>query len=137
MAYLEPNREEVKFNFVLIAKWTVGFIYIVTLFFMYDAFESQNESVQTQHANYEELKSLYEQTKKEFDIQFEKGSSLADLELKTTHNYQRAQISKPSTLMMQYYWFILIVVTVLYFRLNRVFEKMESLTKASSQKSID
>jgi len=59
MAYLEPNREEVKFNFVLIAKWTVGFIYMVTLFFMYDAFESQNELVQTQHANYEELMSLY------------------------------------------------------------------------------
>ena len=137
MAYLESNREEIKFNFVLIAKWTVRFIYIVTLFFMYDAFQSQNELVLTQHANYEELKSLYEQTKKEFDIQFEKGSSLADLELETTHNYQLAQISKPNTLMMQYYWFILIVVTVLYFRLNRVFEKMESLTKASSKKSID
>ena len=137
MAYLESNREEVKFNFVLIAKWTVRFIYIVTLFFMYDAFQSQNELVQTQHANYEELKSLYEQTKKEFDIQFEKGSSLADLELETTHNYQLTQISKPSTLMMKYYWFILIVATVLYFRLNRVLEKMESLTKASSQKSID
>lgn len=104
---------------------------------MYDAFQSQNELVQTQHANYEELKSLYEQTKKEFDIQFEKGSSLADLELETTHNYQLTQISKPSTLMMKYYWFILIVATVLYFRLNRVLEKMESLTKASSQKSID